>query len=464
MKQPIFMTAPDLSKWFVHAYFHDLNTDDILAALNRDKITLIATALHEFILDPQEVEFYIRERQKVSAPLAVRNDTYHLACCSADSCTVLAAAEFEARPETERFYRVSGRFSFHYQLVNGQLLLAHLHLSVPWSAMQNEDYFPHKFAKENYAYLQDELEKVKTINRFLSDALPSGIAGNYDRASDDYPCFYLNQSLLSLLGYEQRECLTGEGATMFGLLHDLDLPRVKKELTAALGNAPEYSIRYRLKKKNGEPLWVLDTGKRITLPDRTKVLARILIPLPEEANVPATSTEKSLPLPLSLPPLSLFADTMLEILNHTAKLPDAIESSLELLGKALGLGRVCIGLFGKSQPPYRIVWQWNAENIPPMPDLSDTKKAELLLHFDVEHLDFCNDTRELPAHHPDCVRHLSVRSYARCLLRKNNEKIGILCFQHTENTHTWAQDEIDLLQTAGKILTNPVIWALREED
>ncbi len=106
--------------------------------------------------------------------------------------------------------------------------------------------------KLNMDYLQDEKERYRLLAENSTDMI--------SRHTKDGKYLYASPSLMTLLGYKPEE-LIGKSAYLF--IHPNDLEKIETLHSSILKNPKPYKISYRLKKKNGEWLWVETIGKVI---------------------------------------------------------------------------------------------------------------------------------------------------------------------------------------------------------
>lgn len=118
--------------------------------------------------------------------------------------------------------------------------------------------YPLKFAETTLTQLRGELQEESF--QFLSRSLSVGILGAY-MEEGDLPPFYVNETMLDMLGYTRAEFFQAMEADSFAVVYPPDRDRVQAELAAAMEKGPEYTSQYRLVTKNGDVLWIVEHGK-----------------------------------------------------------------------------------------------------------------------------------------------------------------------------------------------------------
>ncbi|MFR9062677.1 MAG: PAS domain-containing protein [[Clostridium] scindens] len=104
-----------------------------------------------------------------------------------------------------------------------------------------------------------------TVERFraldiLGKSIPGGMIGGY--LEPGFPLYYVNDFLLSYLGYTYDEFNRAINGMVINCIHPDDRKAVDEQVAKAFSEGSAYEIQYRMKKKNGDYIWVNDIGKR----------------------------------------------------------------------------------------------------------------------------------------------------------------------------------------------------------
>ncbi len=88
------------------------------------------------------------------------------------------------------------------------------------------------------------------------------LIGGY--CEEGFPLFYVNEKMIELLGYDDREdFVRGIDAHVINTIHPDDLPQVMKELGDHYYVGQTYEVIYRMPKKDGTWIMTIDKGKVI---------------------------------------------------------------------------------------------------------------------------------------------------------------------------------------------------------
>ena len=92
---------------------------------------------------------------------------------------------------------------------------------------------------------------------------------------DKFPFYYINDRMLEHLGYgSEEEFVQDIGGYISNCMHPDDRSQVDASVSSQLAENDEYTVEYRMRKKNGSYIYVHDIGRVITAEDgRTAILS-----------------------------------------------------------------------------------------------------------------------------------------------------------------------------------------------
>lgn len=171
---------------------------------------------------------------------------------------VFAGILMELRlPGGADFTRVETRLSL--MLCGQPLRIAGIHFSVAGSRWEEGDFFP-------LHYILHEQQKIdinaqKKLAAIMADMVPGGLMGGY--LEEGLPLYFINDELLRYLDYSYKDFLRATGGMLAHIVHPEDMKMVKDAIYAGLEHSGSYEISYRMKKRDGDYLWVSGKGKEI---------------------------------------------------------------------------------------------------------------------------------------------------------------------------------------------------------
>lgn len=120
----------------------------------------------------------------------------------------------------------------------------------------------------------------QVIVDIIAESMPGGIIAGY--AKEGFPISFVNEKYLKLLGYSSLEEYMEEIHGMaIESIHPEDRNRVMEAVLNSYTSNEQYGIEYRLRKKNGEYLFVYDVGKKLVMPDKRELVICVLIDMTE---------------------------------------------------------------------------------------------------------------------------------------------------------------------------------------
>ncbi|MFQ8897692.1 MAG: PAS domain-containing protein [[Clostridium] scindens] len=108
----------------------------------------------------------------------------------------------------------------------------------------------------------------------LGKSIPGGMIGGY--LEPGFPLYYVNDFLLSYLGYTYDEFNRAINGMVINCIHPDDRKAVDEQVAKAFSEGSAYEIQYRMKKKNGDYIWVNDIGKKGLSEDGHKVCISVI--------------------------------------------------------------------------------------------------------------------------------------------------------------------------------------------
>lgn len=139
---------------------------------------------------------------------------------------------------------------------DGLCRIASLHTSAPDSQYDRGGFFA--VLSPEHAGLEQQIG-WKALD-ILGKNIPGGMMGGY--LEPDYPLYYVNDYMLSYLGFTYDGFLSAIGGKVINCIHPDDRERVDMLVAEAFSAGSTYEVQYRMLKKDGSYIWVNDVGKK----------------------------------------------------------------------------------------------------------------------------------------------------------------------------------------------------------
>ena len=248
---------------FFHTYLVERDLEKTLSLLTEDLYSL-GTGAEEVAVSQAEFAALLREQfSALPGPIHYQISRYHekerapgLWDCLCQMTTTLAA-------DGGRVIEFAARFTASLQERDGRLLIASLHMSEASSNQAAGAFFPLRFA--DCAAQALEAPAQLGLVSLLGELLPGGVIGAY--LEEGFPFYAVNDTLLDMLGYTHEEFLAATGGLVSNAVHVDDRPILDSLFSQLAFRKGRYELEYRMRKKDGDYLWVYETGKRIVTPE-----------------------------------------------------------------------------------------------------------------------------------------------------------------------------------------------------
>ena len=116
-------------------------------------------------------------------------------------------------------------------------------------------------ANEELRTTQIELEKIREGQAIQIEAFERSIPGGFKITSFDGNIIYVSPKLAETAGYTVAELLQKSKGEMSGLIHPDDVVYCQRKKEECLQNGDTFSIKYRMLRKDGSYIWVVENGK-----------------------------------------------------------------------------------------------------------------------------------------------------------------------------------------------------------
>lgn len=212
-----------------------------------------------------------REGQGDLVPCTMTEEEYVVEQLSEDCYVCEGISRLETVEGSETSLREQQRCTFVFKRIDGALKCAHIHNSIPFSAIEDDELFPVKAAREAYENLQDLLQEKNQQIELMMSQLPGGMAVCH--IDEGFSIKWISEGLCQLYGYSGQEALVeAVGGQSMAVVEPGDCSRVIQEIKGCLAQDETYSVEYRVRLADGSVIWVLDIGKCVIDRDGERVI------------------------------------------------------------------------------------------------------------------------------------------------------------------------------------------------
>lgn len=426
------------------SYFVEGNMGKVLSYFSKNCASWIGWGRFEIYPDYNEVFNTFTSRTDEILPEEMTDIESKILFAAEGVCVVLVTATISAKPQTGIFTEEFGRFTFTFNCENGEPKIVQLHSSVPWKNLQPDEIYP--LAEGSKAFLRHQQQlTAQNLPAFTAAHTPNGL--KCCLAEKNYPAVYLNDALCRLAGYaNSAEMLAATCGEIKNMIYSADLPKVKKVMASHCSSEP-YNVNYRLLRKDGTAVWVLERGQFVATDDDVDYFICSIAPLlPQDKNFNYGTLVDYEEIEHAQIPMDLYFKAALDIFEKNNK-QTATEKVLKLccsIAQISGAFVKDIRQRGEYMPV--IAKYFNSEN-----DFAKVLKCtpqDIARRFNSHGVNQCNDTDLLPKEYKDKLDALNVKAYLSKTIRQNQ----VLTFVSLGAAHSWTESEKDLITQTARLL------------
>lgn len=254
------------------AYMTERDADKVLSLVTDDVYSL-GTGEDEVALNKGELEQLLRQ-EIAGIPMPIRyrildySEQMHGQDYGRCFCRMETAVQQGGEPV---YYRT--RLTASFCLREGRWLASSLHMSEASKYQEEEEFFPLHFISRQEEEMNARAQKE--LLDIMCRIMPGGIIGGY--IEDGFPLYVINDTMLEMMGYTYEEFMEATDGLVENTFHEDDAERVSRQVFKRMKENKEYSIEYRIKKKDGSCLWVYDVGRKIIAEDGREAIISVLM-------------------------------------------------------------------------------------------------------------------------------------------------------------------------------------------
>lgn len=430
------------------AYFVESNMEKALSYFSKDCSSWIGWGENELYLNYPDV-FNTFTRRTGEILRHTMDDTN--SCVLFDGgnfCMVLVTATITPAPQTGTYFKVTGRFTFAFRAEDGEPKVVQLHSSAPWHKLQVGELYPQEEGSKAFFKLEQQLDG-SNLPAFTAANTPNGL--KCCLIDKDYPAVYLNKALYKLAGYDSMtEMLTATHGEMKNMVYAADLPKLKKVMATHCGSEP-YTINYRLLRKDGTAVWVLERGQFTPTDGDDDYFICTIAPLMQEQDSFNYGTLVNYDdIASAQIPMDLYFKAALDIIEQNDK-QTAMEKLMKLccsMAQISGAFIKDIRRSGEFMPVVAKYFNGSDE----FTSLLKCTPEDIVNRFNSQGLNQCSNTVLLPKVYKDKLDALDVKAYLSKTIRTGGSDSYVLTFVSLGTPHNWTDSDKDFITQTARLL------------
>lgn len=202
-------------------------------------------------------QLFLKNRDRVR-PRALSGLQLEVSARGGEFCVVSGEFDLQVVDTGERDHC---RLTLVYTAAGDGPRILHGHVSVPSLPAGLRAFGGRTVSWAEYERLRLAFEEKAAQIEMIARTTAGGMKGSLD--DDKYTYFYVNDELCEMLGYTHDEFMEMSGGTAVGAVYPPDLPAALASVAECFARGPEYHAEYRIRKKDGSLLWVMDSGRKV---------------------------------------------------------------------------------------------------------------------------------------------------------------------------------------------------------
>ena len=272
----VYLTQRDIKKTL------ELVTDDIL---------YVGTGLNETALNKNELEKLLIEEMKIMPyPVIFTTANYYENLCCDNVWNCFFDMTVDVKITDIKNIRFSTRFTGTVKRIDGKYLLSSKHMSEPSANQEENEFFPISFFSTNGEKMGKDFQQ--SLLETLIKNIPGGIMGVFNEKG--FPTYIINDSMLKMLDYTYDQFIEKTNGMIEFLLHPDDLESAHKTMKSCIIDNLESETEYRIRKSNGEYIWIHEIARKITTEDGRDVALCVIVNISDKVLIQECLTEETM--------------------------------------------------------------------------------------------------------------------------------------------------------------------------
>ena len=260
LEQERLQEAEALAAKILHRYFCESDLDFMISTFAPD-IAWIGGGVKMQAEGAEAVAAFFRAGAGDMFPCDLEDERYVVRALGGGSYLCEASGWLRPKQGTDLYLHTQQRTTFVFRTrPDGALETVHIHNSMPYAEIRDDELFAVSAAKEAYEKLQKDLNQRDSQIELMLSHLPGGMM--MCLPDDRFTTLWISEGLCRMLGYDDAAAYAAAtGNCCEGFIVPEDMGRMLAQVRAALKNGASYYAEYRVRRADGRQIWVADFGK-----------------------------------------------------------------------------------------------------------------------------------------------------------------------------------------------------------
>lgn len=247
-------------------YLIERNIEEVLKLLD-DSITWVGTGKSEVVNSREEArQFLEEEKRRFPAGFQILESDYQVQAISQSVCVARGILTVQEAGREDVFESLSLRVSIVCVEKEEEIRATHIHMSSPSRDQLDKEFFPRILSGEDTHMLRKLLDEqsmeLRHINKNLS-TLIGNIPGSVMccECTEEMELIQYSDRFMQMLGYTKEEIKERFDNKFSNMIHHEDLEKTRASVRRQLEQGNSKEVEYRLVRKDGSIIRILDQGK-----------------------------------------------------------------------------------------------------------------------------------------------------------------------------------------------------------
>lgn len=238
-------------------YFEERDCSRLLSFM-QPHTSWIGTGEDELVCNLQEAGLALsREMKEYSGKFRLGETCYKAEVLSDTFCVVYG--QLNARPDDADFSDVKMRLTLVLEQKDQEFRLIHMHFSHADQAQEKGHFFVSQSRRTENQTLRSALDVTEKQLANLTRNIPGGV--HQCRNDSGLSLLSMSDGFLEMFGYTRAEIQTDYHGQFINMVYPGDREKMWSDMREQLSAGGNLELEYRVIRKNGPPVWVLDKGK-----------------------------------------------------------------------------------------------------------------------------------------------------------------------------------------------------------
>lgn len=256
------MNAAETAREFCRCWFEQRDVEKTAGYLSED-ISFMGTGEREYAFGRDEMIRYLQQDIK-EIPEPFKTQWFIVCEQQLSRHIVMISQEMTL---SNSLYTWSLRGNFNMEQTGGQWLVRSIHFSESAASQGQTEHYPQTLVVENLTSQRQQI---------LNESLAGGMIGGY--LQEGFPFYFINPRMLRYLGYDSEdEFVLDIQGRLPNSIHPEDRKKAIADAELQLADSDEYTLEYRMRKKDGSYIWVHDVAHKVVTEEGRNAIISVCI-------------------------------------------------------------------------------------------------------------------------------------------------------------------------------------------